>query len=63
MYLSRQLVNAPSTQVALRFNRRDHSTILHAEKKIDELIRADHEVHDVVARLTHQLRGADRAHR
>ena len=58
MYLSRQLVNAPSTQVAMRFNRRDHSTILHAEKRIDALIRADHEVHDVVDQLTRQLRGS-----
>ncbi|MCW2925487.1 MAG: Chromosomal replication initiator protein DnaA [Thermoleophilia bacterium] len=61
MYLSRTLIGAPSTEVARRFNRKDHSTILHAERRIDERIRGDREVHDLVVRLTAQVRGSDRS--
>ncbi|MBC7461494.1 MAG: chromosomal replication initiator protein DnaA, partial [Thermoleophilia bacterium] len=57
MYLSRVLTPAPSTQVALRFNRKDHSTVLYAEKKIDDLIKSDQETHDLIAQLTATVRG------
>jgi chromosomal replication initiator protein len=57
MYLSRTLLNTPAKQVALRFNRKDHTTVLHAERKIDNMIREDQEVHDVVAQLTQAVRG------
>ena len=60
MYLARVLLGAPSTQVGKRFGR-DHSTVLHAEKKIDQLIKQDREVYDLVERLTHTIRqGNDR---
>lgn len=58
MYLSRTLVGAPSTQVARRFNRKDHSTVLYAEKQVDEKMRRDQEVHDLVVRITAQVRGS-----
>jgi chromosomal replication initiator protein len=57
MYLSRTLVGAPSTQVARRFNRKDHSTVLYAERQVDAKMRRDREVHDLVVRLTAQVRG------
>jgi chromosomal replication initiator protein len=60
MYLSRTLVGAPSTQVARRFNRKDHSTVLYAERQVDEKMRKDQEVHDLVVRLTEQVRGSAR---
>jgi chromosomal replication initiator protein len=60
MYLSRTLVGAPSTQVARRFNRKDHSTVLYAERQVDEKMRKDQEVHDLVVRLTEQVRGVGR---
>lgn len=60
MYLSRTLVGAPSTQVAHRFNRKDHSTVLHAERQVDEKMRRDREVHDLVVHLTQQVRGGAR---
>ncbi|MEO6867116.1 MAG: chromosomal replication initiator protein DnaA [Gaiellales bacterium] len=56
MYLSRTLLGAPSTEVARRFNRKDHSTIISAERKIDGMIRNDQEVHDIIVRLTERLR-------
>ncbi len=59
MYLSRTLVGAPSTQVARRFNRKDHSTVLHAEKQVEGKMREDREVHDLVVHLTQQVRGGN----
>ena len=58
MYLSRVLTPTSSAQVALRFNRKDHSTVLHAEHKIEELIRSDQETHDLIAQLTAAVRGS-----
>jgi chromosomal replication initiator protein len=58
MYLSRVLTPTSSAQVALRFNRKDHSTVLHAEHKIDKLIRSDQETHDLIAQLTAAVRGS-----
>lgn len=57
MYLSRTLVGAPSTEVARRFNRKDHSTILYAERKIDARMREDQVVHDLVVQITERVRG------
>ncbi len=57
MYLSRTLVGASSTQVAQRFNRKDHSTVLHAEKQVERKMHNDPEVHDLVVSLTAQVRG------
>jgi chromosomal replication initiator protein len=57
MYLSRTLLGTPAKQVALKFNRKDHTTVLHAENKVDKLIREDQDVHDLVAQLTHAVRG------
>jgi chromosomal replication initiator protein len=56
MYLARVLLGAPSTHVGQRFGGRDHSTVLHAYKKIDELLREDQEVYDLVEQLTATLR-------
>jgi chromosomal replication initiator protein len=60
MYLSRTLLGAASTQVAQRFNRKDHSTVLYAERQVDEKMRQDREIHDLVVRLTEQVRGGRR---
>jgi chromosomal replication initiator protein len=56
MYLSRTLLGEASTQVARRFNRKDHSTVLHAERQVDARMREDQEIHDLVVRLTEQIR-------
>lgn len=64
MYLARVLLGAPSTQVGRRFGGRDHSTVLHAERKIDGLIKHDRDVYALVERLTHTIRqGGDRVGR
>jgi chromosomal replication initiator protein len=57
MYLSRTLLGEASTQVARRFNRKDHSTVLHAEKQVDARMRQDREIHDLVVELTERIRG------
>lgn len=60
MYLSRTLLGAPSTHVARRFNRKDHSTVLHAARQVEAKMRQDQEIHDLVVRLTEQARGSRR---
>jgi chromosomal replication initiator protein len=57
MYLSRVLTPESSAQVAMRFNRKDHSTVLHAEKQIDKLIKSDLGTHDLIEQLTATVRG------
>ena len=55
MYLARVLTGAPLTQIGRRFDR-DHTTVKHAEKKIDDLVRSDREVHDLIEQLTATIR-------
>jgi chromosomal replication initiator protein len=55
MYLARVMLDVSSKQIGDRF-RRDHTTVLHAEKKVDEMIRSDHEVHGLVERLSATIR-------
>jgi chromosomal replication initiator protein len=56
MYLARVLLGAPSTQVAKRFGRGDHTTVLYAEKKVEQMIKEDREVYDLVEQLVATLR-------
>ena len=56
MYLSRTLLNAPSTRVGQQFGGKDHTTVLHAHNRVEELIREDPEVFDVVEELTSTIR-------
>lgn len=65
MYLARMLLGTPSTQVARRFGRSDHTTVLNAEKRVDQLIKEDREVYDLVEQLVATLRSGSagvRAH-
>jgi chromosomal replication initiator protein len=56
MYLARVLVGESSTAVGREFGR-DHSTVLYAERKIEQLLKEDREVYDLVDQLTETIRG------
>jgi chromosomal replication initiator protein len=56
IYLARVLLGTSSKQLGRQFGGRDHSTILSAEQRIDELIREDRTVHDLVEQLVATLR-------
>jgi chromosomal replication initiator protein len=41
MYLAKQLTSRSLPEIGRKFGGRDHTTVIHAVKKIDELIAAD----------------------
>jgi len=57
MYLSRNLVSASYPDIGQRFGGRDHSTVMHAVAKIDNLIKQDPEILAAVEILMKRLKG------
>ena len=57
MYLCKQLTTRSYPDIGRRFGGRDHTTVLHAVKKIDELMGTDEQIARDVEALTRKLRG------
>jgi chromosomal replication initiator protein len=57
MYLCKQHTTRSYPDIGRRFGGRDHTTVLHAVKKIDELIAKDEQIARDVEALTRRLRG------
>jgi chromosomal replication initiator protein len=55
MYLSRELTNSSLNSIAIEFSGKDHTTVLHAYKKIKELIEKDKNLKDVIESLKGKL--------
>lgn len=55
MYLARELGDLSYEQIGRFFGGRDHSTVLHACRRIEELLRDDVEVQDAVGRIRHRV--------
>ncbi len=55
MYLSKQLTSRSLPEIGRRFGGRDHTTIMHGVKRIDELMAADHQLADDVQLLKRLL--------
>jgi len=55
MYLCRTLAGETLQQIADKFNKKDHTTVMAAEKRIRELMESDPEVAGEVAGLTQKL--------
>ncbi len=51
MYLSRKYTTLSLTQIALEFGKKDHTTVLHAERKIKELIKSSKEVKEKLEQI------------
>ncbi len=56
MYLARHHTQASLPTIARAFNRRDHTTVMHAVTRVTEQIDSDATVHDQVSSLVSQLR-------
>ena len=56
MYLCRQLTNLSLMEIAEAFGRQDHTTILHANNRIEERIRTDSELHQTINFLTEDIK-------
>ena len=51
MYLAKQYTTNSLPDIGRKFSNRDHTTVIHAVKKIDELIKKDDEIRQSVAEL------------
>lgn len=57
MYLAKMLTQRSLPEIGRHFGGRDHTTVIHAVKKIEDLRRDDSMLEDDLARLTRQLEG------
>ena len=57
MYLSKQLTSRSLPEIGRRFGGRDHTTVMHAVRKIEDLVRADSQLDEDITRLTRLLAG------
>ena len=55
MYLAKQHTSNSLPDIGRKFSNRDHTTVIHAVKKIDELIKKDNEIRQSVADLKKKL--------
>jgi chromosomal replication initiator protein len=55
MYLSRQLTKSSLMDIGEAFGGRDHGTVIHACKKLSDLMTKDHSVKEIVAKLQANL--------
>ena len=56
MYLCRQLTNLSLMEIANAFGRQDHTTILHANNRIEESIRTDAELYQTINFLIEDIK-------
>jgi chromosomal replication initiator protein len=55
MYLAKKLASRSLPEIGKRFGGRDHSTVLHAVRKIEELLKADEKLAREIALLTRMV--------
>ncbi|HZT45942.1 MAG TPA: chromosomal replication initiator protein DnaA [Gaiellaceae bacterium] len=56
MYLSRELTDSSLPKIGKHFGDRDHTTVLHANAKIQNMIRSDRSVYNLVQELTARIK-------
>jgi chromosomal replication initiator protein len=57
MFLTRQLTNLSLPEIGRHFGGRDHSTVLHAIQKIDNMAKSNQDFQDTLDRLIKELEG------
>ena len=55
MYLAKKLTTRSLPEIGRKFANRDHTTVIHAVKKIDELIRKDNEIDRYITEIKKKL--------
>jgi chromosomal replication initiator protein len=55
MYLARDMLNSSLQQIGYAFNKKDHTTVLHACRKIEELMKNDIRVKTIVDNIRNKL--------
>jgi chromosomal replication initiator protein len=57
MYLAKQMTEASLPEIGRQFGNKHHTTVMHSVAKIDELRRADKDLHRTLNKLQDQLNG------
>jgi len=57
MFIAREMTDSSLTSIAEAFGGKDHTTVLHAYRKVHRLIQQDDYIRDVVKRISGELRG------
>jgi chromosomal replication initiator protein len=57
MYLAKQMTEASLPEIGRQFGNKHHTTVMHSISKIDELRRADKDLHRTLNKLQEQLNG------
>ena len=57
MYLSKQMTQRSLPEIGRKFGGRDHTTVMHAVKKVDDLRLSDSGLDDDIHRLSRMLEG------
>ncbi len=57
MHLSKQLTSRSLPEIGRRFGGRDHTTVMHAVRKIEDLCKSDSQLGEDITRLTRMLAG------
>jgi chromosomal replication initiator protein len=55
MYLAREMTDGSLSSIAQEFGGKDHTTVIHAYKKIQKLVQTDEYFHDLVERVKKSL--------
>jgi chromosomal replication initiator protein len=55
MYLAKQHTTNSLPDIGRKFSNRDHTTVIHAVKKIDELIKKDNEIRQNIIEIKKKL--------
>jgi chromosomal replication initiator protein len=55
MFLSRNLTSASTTEIGRRFGGKDHSTVIHSTRKIQDLVDKDSAFSATVQRLSERV--------
>lgn len=55
MYLSRDLTDSSLNSIAIEFNGKDHTTVLHACRKIKNLIEKDQNIKSIIENIKEKL--------
>ncbi len=63
MYLAKLLTSRSLPEIGRRFGGRDHTTVLHAVRKIDDLLKKDPVLADEVARLKREVESGENIQR
>jgi chromosomal replication initiator protein len=56
MYLSRKLTNASLLEIGDKFGGKDHSTVLHSIKKVEERVSQDPSFKEIIENLNSRIK-------